>query len=281
MMSQEDLFKKYFNLFLLENSDKMLQRSLKVANFDENCYLLMQAYTLCEYEKEDVYFIPQKVADKISGIFDEISKYDYSISKPSDFYINEYSTDLIKKFEFIRNIPPNYQLTFTKYQKQLYQYYWRNIPPHKKSFFDKKSEVYKLISGESYSEFLLFFLGDSYTAKKTKNKFSIEKRISDNTMFFINIHTKQIDYEIKKHARLPPFPTFIRTGMHVDSHEFEFNCITHPVIDSLSFHDGTYQKSASSELKWLFILCDISAYYINMCFDFYEESLLEYIKKYS
>ncbi|MFV5536601.1 hypothetical protein VXQ47_17790 [Acinetobacter pittii] len=115
---------------------------------------------------------------------------------------------------------------------------------------------------------MLFFLGDSYTAKKNKNKFSIEKRISDNTVFFINIHTKQIDYEIKKHARLPPFPTLIKAGMYVDSHEFEFNCITHPVIDSLSFHDGTYQESASSELKWLFILCDISAYYINMCFDF-------------
>ena len=182
MMDQEDLFKKYFNLFLLENSDKMLERALKVANFDENCYLLMQAYTLCEYDKDDVYFIPQKVTDKIRGIFDEISKYDYSISKPSDFYINEYSTDLAKKFEFIRNIPQNYQLTFTKYQKQLYQYYWENLPSNKKLFFDKKSEAYKLISGKTYAEFLLFFLGDDYAAKKTKNAFFIEKRISDGNI---------------------------------------------------------------------------------------------------
>ena len=146
---------------------------------------------------------------------------------------------------------------------------------------EKKTKKYIKISGEAYAIFLHFSLGKEFSIIKTKGDFIIKKHIKEDTYFFIKINTKYIDKEIEKYGRLPPFPIFITGGMYIDSYQFIFNRIDHPAIENLGFQHGLYQEGISSELKWLFILCDISAYYIKMSFDFYEESLLSYIKKYS
>ncbi|WP_445535878.1 hypothetical protein [Acinetobacter sp. G18] len=280
-MDQVDLFKKYFNQFLLENSKKMLEKSLILTTFDKDCYLLMQAFNLCKYENENIVFEKDDIKYRIESIFNDVIKYSYSISKPSDFFTNEHIINFSEQFNFIKEIPSNYYLKFHNYQIKLYQNYWAKIDKEKIDFFNKKILSNKNINGEIYTYFLQFFLGKEYSINKIPNGLILEKIVNDQIIFFIQVDIKFIDHEIKKYGRLPPFPIFIKGGFFIDSYKFFFNRIEHPAIDSLSFHHGLYQESASTELKWLFILCDIAAYYINMCFDFYEESLLEYIKKYS
>lgn len=280
-MSEIDLFKKYFNQFLLENSENMLEKALILSKFDKDCYLLMQAFNLCQYEGENIIFEKKDIKYRIEKIFNEVMKYSYSISKPSDFFTNEHITNFSEQFNFIGDIPSDYHIKFYSYQKKLYQNYWENITKERIDFFNKISRSNKNISGKVYTIFLHFFLGKEYLINKTPDGLILEKRINDQIIFFIQVDIKLIDHEIKKYGRLPPFPIFIKGGIFIDSYKFFFNRIEHPAIDSLSFHHGLYQESASTELRWLFILCDIGAYYINMCFDFYEESLLQYIKKYS
>ncbi|CAG69459.1 MULTISPECIES: hypothetical protein [Acinetobacter] len=280
-MDQIDLFKKYFNNFLLENSEKMLSRALIISTLNENCYLLMNAFKLCEYEDDRIVFYGESMKNRIERLFNEVMKYSYTISKPSDFFTNEYDSNFDKKFDFIRKIPDDYYLKFNIYQKKLYEYYWNNLNSEKKFFFSEKTKKYIKINGEAYANFLHFSLGKEFSIVKTKGNFIIKKYIKEDTYFFIEINTKCINKEIEKYGRLPPFPIFIIGGMYIDSYQFIFNRIDHPAIENLGFQHGLYQEGISSELKWLFILCDISAYYIKMCFDFYEESLLSYIKKYS
>lgn len=280
-MDQVDLFKKYFNQFLLEYAEKMLERALIISTFDENCYLLMQAFNLFKYNNQMISFEKDEVSYRVKRIFNEVMKYSYSVSKPSDFFTNEHIINFNSQFDFIEDIPPDYYILFQNYQKFLYEKYWENIAKEKEIFFNEIINKQKNINGKVYTIFLHFFLGEEYSIKRELEGFILEKRINNSTVFFLEINTKHIDKEIKKYGRLPPFPIFIKGGFLIESYKFFFNRIEHPAIDSLSFHDGLYQESASSELKWLFILCDISAYYINMCFDFYEESLISYIEKYS
>ena len=287
-MDQESLFKKHVNIFLLNHADKMLERALKVTNFEKDNYLLLQAFVLAEYDKEDIYFIKEKMRYRITRYFNEVMKYSYGIRKTTEFFSNEYLTRISEKFDFIKNMPDNYSMIFQKYQREIFEKYWNNIDTKKMIFFINILEQSKdKVQGEIYAKLLYYFLGDGYIyRKKSKNKVELIVNVDEKLDFFLEIDIKHIDVEFNRYSRFPPFPVFIDGGMLIDGHKFYFNKIDHPVIHGIAYHNDFFLLSychgdVEMALKWLFIQCDITAYYIKMCFDFYREGILKYIETYS
>jgi len=281
-MNQEDLFKKHFNIFLLKNSEKMLKKALRISCLDESNYLLMQAFTLCEYKNNEIYFIKENMEDRINIYFNKIMKYSYSISKTTDLFSNEHITDLRNRFDFIKNIPDNYLEIFQENQKEVFKKYWDN----NKKGDEKIKEILKSndTNGEIYAKILFYFLGDEFNYNKKNNEIALTKKIKKDTHLSIIINVKQINQEIKNYKRLPPSPIFINGFLLIDSHKFTLNRIEHPNISSIIYYNSNFlsalqENNPEIALKWLFLQCDTTAFYIKMSFEFYQECFLSYIKE--
>ncbi|WP_332604663.1 hypothetical protein [Acinetobacter sp. ESBL14] len=281
-MNQEDLFKKYFNIFLLKNSEKMLKKALRISYLDKSNHLLMQAFTLCEYKNNEIYFIKKNMEDRINIYFNEIIKYSYSISKTTDLFSNEHITDLRNRFDFIKNIPDNYLEIFQENQKEVFKKYWDN----NKKGDEKIKEILKSndTNGEIYAKILFYFLGDEFNYNKKNNEIVLTKKIEKDTHLSIIINAKQINQEIKNYKRLPPSPIFINGFLLIESHKFTLNRIELPNISSIIYYNNNFlsalqENNPETALKWLFLQCDTTAFYIKMSFEFYQECFLSYIKE--
>lgn len=281
-MNQEDLFKKHFNIFLLKNSEKMLKKALSISNLDKSSHLLMQAFTLCEYKNNEIYFIKENMEYRINIYFNEVMKYSYSISKTTDLFSNEHITDLINRFDFIKNIPDNYLEIFQENQKEVFKKYWDN----NKKEQEKIKEILKSndTNGEIYAKILFYFLGSEFNYNKNNNEIILTKKINENTYLSININIKQINQEIKKYKRLPPSPIFINGFLLIDSHKFILNRIEHPNISSIIYYNNNFlsalqENNLEIAFKWLFLQCNTTAFYIKMSLEFYQECFLSYIEE--
>ena len=287
-MDIEDKFIRHVNIFLLEHADKMLEKTLQVITLNNHSHLLMQAFMLAEYDRYDIYFVPGNMSYRITRYFNEVAKYDYSIRRTDRSFSNEYRTHLSEKFDFIRNLPENYGQRFAQHHKKVFAEYWSNFDTYKTIYLSSlRTENEDTIGGETYAKILHYFLGKKFISKK-KNRHLVELILSINNDidFVLEIDLKELDREFNKYQRFPDSPGITQAALHISGHKFYFNCIEHPTIRSIVSYNphflvSFYNEDIESALKWLFIHCDATAFYINMCFDFYSEHLLKYINTYS
>ncbi|WP_109440655.1 hypothetical protein [Acinetobacter haemolyticus] len=178
-------FKNDLNKLFQKNSDELLTKFLSISALPKDCYLRMQTSTLCEYDKDHVYFIHTNEEFRIKSFFELIKSF-YSLRGVNEHFSKAFST---KTLEFLSNIPDNFTETvFLKYQEELYLKYWEDISPDKYNFFKVLRTRYsEKISAEAYTEFLYFFLKDDFELKKQKNFDKFINKINANMYLALNI----------------------------------------------------------------------------------------------
>lgn len=277
MSFNEMNFKENFNKILFENKDLMLNLSLRTVKANSYCYIRMQAYTLCEYDGEEIFFKESIEKERIKIFFNEVMYKSYSIRLPDDYFSNERLTDLTSKFDFINNLPEDYLLLYQKHQKKIFENYYENISEEKNIIFNFFSRKYKKkLKGIEYAELLNKFLTNEYELVNDGYFVKLERKINDNLCFFIKIDTNFLDIEFTKYKRSPPSSAFLYGGFYFFGREFVFNRIEHPLIHSVVFYNDfiricNFYKDMETAFKWFFIQIDITAYFIDLCFEFYEE----------
>lgn len=272
-------FKEKLNSTLFENRELMLNLSLKSIKAHPYAYIRMQAYALCEYKNGKIFFEENTEKERIENFFHKVMYKSYSVRFPDDYFSNEFLTNLNLKFDFINNLPENYLFLYQVHQKKIFEEYYNNLSKRKMEIFNSFQTKYKKkLKGLEYAELLKSFLKKDYDLARDGYFVKLERKVNEDIYFFIKIDTKYLDIEFTKYKRSSPTSAFIDGGLSFMGDEFIFNRIEHPLIHSIVFYNNFIQlfnlnRDFDNTFKWFFIQVNITAYFIELCFEFYESCL--------